>query len=254
MQAIIRVQCRIHTTGSPAIAAALPVFPICLTAIRRANHKAPGTWSRSPIQYKWVPNQRSRWGTCHFFAEDQICMAYIDISQVIVTDSLHDTYTWINLPTYLPTATHIPTMNIAWIPWTLGAQSTCWKSPNLLYVSTGAYFLQILASSIVSPPSLLRHASTIQLLIGSLFANAGRRNLMLFGTVGGGISEYISKSVSPSCIQLRILYLYFLLPETKNITLCVFSFLCGFRTHFYIHFHSEEMNRLFAPDLKPWKA
>ena len=77
---------------------------------------------------------------------------------------------------------------------------------------------------------------------------------MLFGTVGGGISEYISKSVSPSCIQLRILYLYFLLPETKNITLCVFSFLCGFRTHFDIHLHSEEMDRLFAPGLKPWKA
>jgi hypothetical protein len=53
---------------------------------------------------------------------------------------------------------------------------------------------------------------------------------------------------------LSIPFLYLLLPETKNVPLYVFSSILSASTCYNVHSYSEEMDRLFAPGLKPWRA
>lgn len=53
---------------------------------------------------------------------------------------------------------------------------------------------------------------------------------------------------------ISIPFLYFFLPETKNVPLWVFYCLDELIPYCDICLHSEEMDRLFAAGLKPWKA
>jgi hypothetical protein len=54
-------------------------------------------------------------------------------------------------------------------------------------------------------------------------------------------------------MMLSVPFLYFFLPETKNVPLCVSPCFGGHRI-FLTALHSEEMDRLFAPGLKAWNA